>query len=119
MSKELNTSLLATMIRKKRGSMGLRDAAKEIGSLSATTLSRVEQGKVPDVDSFLKICRWLEMAPEKFATEPVRTSKKAVTVMSHQDVIVTNLRADKTLDKEVVKALVEMIQVAYRFKPKK
>ena len=119
MSNELNTGLLATMIKKKRGSMGLRDTAEEIGGISATTLSRIEQGKVPDVDTFLKVCRWLEMAPEKFATEPVRGSRKGETELSHQEVVVTNLRADKTLDKEVMKALVEMIQVAYRFKPEK
>ncbi len=119
MSKELNTELLATMIKKKRGEQGLRATADEIGDISAPTLSRVEMGNVPDVDTFLKICRWLQMDPGKFAVEPVYQSRAAASKVSQMDIVITNLRADKTLDKKVVNALVEMIEVAYRFMPAK
>ena len=36
----------------------MREAAKEIG-VSPATLSRVENGKVPDLDTFGKVCAWL------------------------------------------------------------
>ena len=35
-----------------------RDLAKEIG-VSASTLCRIERGKNPDVDSYLKILNWM------------------------------------------------------------
>ncbi|MBL8000428.1 MAG: helix-turn-helix transcriptional regulator [Flavobacteriales bacterium] len=119
MSKELNTELLATMIRKKRGDLGLRAAADEIGDISAPTLSRVEAGNVPDVDTFLKLCRWLGMDPSTFASDPGARSHAAAAKVSKRDIVITNLRADKTLDKKVVNALVEMIEVAYKFTPGK
>ncbi|MFT3885497.1 MAG: helix-turn-helix transcriptional regulator [Flavobacteriales bacterium] len=119
MSKELNTELLATMIRKKRGDKGLRAVAEEIGDISAPTLSRIEAGNVPDVDTFLKLCRWLGLDPSTFAADPGARSHAAAAKVSNRDIVITNLRADKTLDKKVVSALVEMIEVAYKFKPVK
>ncbi|MCB9179567.1 MAG: helix-turn-helix transcriptional regulator [Flavobacteriales bacterium] len=119
MSKELNTELLATMIRKKRGDKGLRTVAEEIGDISAPTLSRIEAGNVPDVDTFLKLCRWLGMDPSTFAADPGAKSRAGSAKVSNRDIVITNLRADKTLDKKVVSALVEMIEVAYKFKPTK
>ncbi len=45
--------------------MGVREAAKEVG-VSAATLSRVENGKLPDLETFGKICRWLGEDPAIF-----------------------------------------------------
>lgn len=119
MSKELNTELLAIMIRKKRGDKGLRATAEEIGDISAPTLSRIEGGNVPDVDTFLKLCRWLGMDPRKFAVDPGHPLHGTSSKVSNRDIVITNLRADTSLDKKVVNALVEMIEVAYKFKPAK
>ena len=47
---------LSKMLKEKRGKMNLRDTAKAIGDVSISTLSRVEQGKIPDLSTFLKIC---------------------------------------------------------------
>lgn len=41
-----------------RGSMSLRNAAKEIG-ISTATLSRIERGGVPDLATFKALCVWL------------------------------------------------------------
>jgi urease accessory protein UreF len=54
MNSTLDTALLAQMIKVKRGSMGLREAAQQIGDISAATLSRMEQGKLPDVETFIR-----------------------------------------------------------------
>ena len=35
----------------------LRGAATELG-VSAATLSRIERGEKPDIDTFVKICLW-------------------------------------------------------------
>ena len=56
---------LAPLILRRRGNMGVRAAAKEIG-VSPTTLTRVEKGNVPDVKTLDKICVWLEEEPAKF-----------------------------------------------------
>lgn len=56
---------VAKLLSKKRGSMGLRAAASEIG-ISPTTLSRIENGHVPDVATLNKICVWLEEDPSQF-----------------------------------------------------
>lgn len=56
---------LAPLLLKRRGNMGIRAAAKEI-EISPTTLSRVENGHVPDVGTLDKICRWLGEEPSKF-----------------------------------------------------
>lgn len=56
---------LAQLVQRKRGSMGIRAAAKEIG-ISPTTLSRVERGHVPDLKTLEKICAWIGEYPAKF-----------------------------------------------------
>ena len=66
MESTLNTELLATMLKDKRGNKGLRAIAQEIGGVSFATLSRIEQGKIPDVDTFVKICKWLGVSTDTF-----------------------------------------------------
>ena len=53
------------MIKSKRGNRGLRDTAKEIGT-SSPTLSRIENGNLPDIDTYLKICTWLDVPSDYF-----------------------------------------------------
>lgn len=117
MSKELNTHLLATMIKKKRGDQGLRAVAEEI-EVSAPTLSRIEQEKVPDVDTFLKICRWLKMSPEDFVRTALPTAGKR-TVASNKDLVISQLRADKVLSPRTLEILMNVIEMAYMEKREK
>jgi len=56
---------LAGLVRKKKGSMGVRAVAAEIG-ISPTTLSRIERGHVPDMGTLEKVCAWLEEDMAKF-----------------------------------------------------
>lgn len=42
----------------------VRDAAKDIGT-SPATLSRVENGKTPDVFTLAKLCRWMGFSAEQ------------------------------------------------------
>ena len=49
---------LARRISEYRAGKGIREAAKE-AQISPATLSRVENGKVPDLETFGKICKWL------------------------------------------------------------
>lgn len=40
-------------------------AAKQIG-ISKATLSRIEKGKMPDVLTLGKLCRWMKTEPSKY-----------------------------------------------------
>jgi transcriptional regulator with XRE-family HTH domain len=56
---------LGKLIARKRGTRGIRAAAAE-ADVSPATLSRVENGNVPDLATFAKICRWLGVDPARF-----------------------------------------------------
>lgn len=111
MESTLDTELLAGMLKTKRGGKGLRAVADEIGSVSFTTLSRIEQGRIPDVDTFIRICKWLEVSTETFIL--YSHSSKAV---SSKDRIVAHLRAEKELSKDHVNMILNMIDLAYNSK---
>jgi len=100
----IDTRKLAEMIRSKRGERGLREIAKEI-DVSSSTLSRIEQGNLPDIETYVKLCRWLEVSTEFFTENAEDTTEKK---------IVAHLRADKALSKETSEALIKMIKLAYK-----
>ncbi len=112
MESTLNTELLAGMLKDKRGTKGLRTVAQEIGDVSFATLSRIEQGKIPDVETFIRICKWLGVSTDTF----IVGSPKNVTEISNQQQVVAHLRADRELSKETVNMLIKMIDMAYRSK---
>jgi DNA-binding Xre family transcriptional regulator len=81
-------SSLGVLVRGKRGKRRLRETAKEI-AISAATLMRIEAGRIPDVETFGKICRWLEIDPgeflglEKTSTAAARTAEPPVRISPH------------------------------------
>jgi transcriptional regulator with XRE-family HTH domain len=105
----INSDLLASMIKSKRKDQGLRATAENIGGVSAATISRIEQGKLPDVETFIKICKWLEVPTDTF----IIGEKTTISKMGNKDLIAAQLRADRELDKDVVEAIVRMIDLAY------
>lgn len=111
MQSTLNTELLAGMLKSKRADKGLRAVAEEIGGVSFATLSRIEQGKLPDVDTFIKICKWLDVPTDTFI---VGDSKKKAA--STREQVVAHLRAERELSKDTVNMLIRMIDMAYSTK---
>ena len=107
MASSLDTSKFSEMIKSKRGSIGLRTLAKEIG-ISSSTLSRVEQENLPDIDTYIKLCNWLEVSTDFFKVDSSNEKHDS----SYQNVI-AHLRADKTLSGKTSEALIQMINVAY------
>ncbi len=94
---------LGAATKDKRGNRGIREIAKEIG-ISPATLSRIETGKQPDLDTFTKICRWLEVNP----AEVLSVTGKNDEQMFAQNAYV-QFRAEKTMNSETAKRLGEMI----------
>lgn len=111
MTKALDTQYLAAMIKTRRGNRGLREVAQEIGDVSPSTLSRVENGKVPDMDTFLRICDWLQLSSEEFIKE---TDDRQENEISTTDRIEGYLRADRELTPEMADALAKLMKSAYR-----
>jgi transcriptional regulator with XRE-family HTH domain len=114
MVEQLNLTEFAAMVRTKRDGHGLRATATEIGEVSPSTLSRIEQGKVPDLDTFMRICRWLGVSPERFmSTTGQLQSSPGPNHVDAAEKIAVHLRADRTLDPKTADALVQMIRLAY------
>ena len=61
----LRLSELKTLVLEKRGVSGVRAAAAEVG-ISSATFSRIENGHMPDLETFAKICKWLDEDPRNF-----------------------------------------------------
>lgn len=57
-----------------------RSAALE-ANVSPATLSRVENGNVPDLATFAKICRWLEIDPAQFLGVETRNTEERPAVV--------------------------------------
>lgn len=108
MSRAINTQKLAEMVKSKRNRKGLRETATEIGDISASTLSRIEQGKLPDVETYIKLCDWLEVSPDQFKYSQNKSSVKT------EKEIIAHLRADKNLKTETANSLINMIELAYK-----
>lgn len=96
----LDISELGRMVASRRGTLGVRAAAKEIG-ISPSTLSRVENGHVPDLATFAEICKWLGEDPAQFlGMQPAASESPPATV---------HLRKKNTTSLDTAKALAGMI----------
>src|SRR5262249_30005252 len=102
----LNAAKLGTMVRSKRSSRGLRETAREIGDLSPSTLSRVENSHAPDLDTFLLLCNWLSVPPSEFFLED--------TPLETPDRLEILLRADAKLEPATANALAALVKAAYQ-----
>lgn len=102
---KLSLTSIGPLVREKRGVRGIREVAAEIG-ISYATLSRVENGKVPDLETFSKICQWLELDPSEILgcgkNKPDKTKEGGATVLAH-------FRADKDLNPDTLQALTEIV----------
>jgi transcriptional regulator with XRE-family HTH domain len=88
---------LAPLLLAKRGSMGIRSAAAEM-NISPATLSRVERGHIPDMQTLDKICAWLGENPETFAD------------LSKIQIV---FKKNATLKPETSQALARLISIAH------
>lgn len=100
-----NIELFGRRLEQARAGRGVRAVAREIG-VSPATLSRVERGYMPDLETFGKICRWLKVDPaEILGVKQVVTRRPSVAV---------HFRKDQALHPDTAQALAEMILAAQR-----
>jgi transcriptional regulator with XRE-family HTH domain len=88
-----------------RGDRGIRAVAKEIG-VSPATLSRVERGHLPDLETFGKVCKWLKIDPGQV----LGVTQSPVV----RPAIAVHFRKDQALNPKTAQALANMILAAQR-----
>ena len=108
MTRLLDTKALAERLKAKRGKRGLREISEEMNGIGIATLSRIENGKIPDIETFFAICHWLQVSPSEFMKKP-----DGDTTTDAIDEVEGHLRADRNLDPELAHALAELMQKAY------
>jgi hypothetical protein len=91
----------------QRGKRTWRQVSQEAG-VSASTLTRIAQGKRPDVDGLSALLTWSGLEMEEFIV-PVAGRGEASTVAR----ISTSLRADQKLSPEAAAAIERIVRVAY------
>jgi transcriptional regulator with XRE-family HTH domain len=106
----LNITLenMGKILREKRGSRGMREVATEI-EISVATLSRIESGKLPDIDTFTKICRWMGIDAGKVLGTKTEKLPQANLMPC------VNWKADRNLSPKTAGALAELIIAANSF----
>lgn len=94
---------LSLKLREKRGNRGVREVAGEIG-ISHATLSRIESGKQPDLETFTKICKWLGIDPNY-----ILGFQKKQPIGNDTPMPVAHFRAEKTMSTTTASHLAELI----------
>lgn len=95
---------------RKAKSLSWRQLAKAAG-VSPSTLTRMQQGKSPDVNTFSALTAWLNIPAERFYTEqPHRPSQREDPMA----VISTLLRGKKKMNPKAFTALQELVNAAFK-----
>jgi transcriptional regulator with XRE-family HTH domain len=98
---------LGRLLAAKRGSRGVRAAALE-ADVSPATFSRVENGHMPDLATFAKLCKWLGRDPREFLGLDEGTGGP------EPEAAVIHFKKKKTVHMETAKALGELILAAQK-----
>jgi transcriptional regulator with XRE-family HTH domain len=99
---------LGRLVHARRGTRGIRDTAKEIG-ISPSTLSRIENGHLPDLEKFRLVCRWLGVdATAMLGVEPGTKKSRA------KPSVTVHFRKKDAIPLETAQALAKMILAAQR-----
>ncbi len=86
--------------------MNWKAVAAEAG-VSASTLTRIGQGRRPDVDSFAALATWAGLNPESFFRHPSEKGSSSLSAIS------LLLRRDPNLSPEAATALDELVKATY------
>lgn len=82
----------------------------EASGVSASTLTRISQGRRPDVDSLAGLCAWSGLSADNFVRRGGNDNNRAPEPLAQ---ITAYLRADPKLSKEGATALEALIKTAY------
>lgn len=106
MSSRITLETLGPVLKDRRGGRGLREVALEIGT-SAATLSRIESGKQPDLETFAKLCKWLGVDGGEVLGCSDSKGQNTQVRSAH-------FRAEKTLTTDTARHLGELILAIHK-----
>lgn len=90
-------------------SLTWKDVSAESG-VSASTLTRLSQGKRPDVDSLAALMQWVGLSADRFMGQQRKAAFGAASPLTQ---ISSLLRDDPNLNKDAATALDELIKSTY------
>jgi transcriptional regulator with XRE-family HTH domain len=103
---------LGNLLLERRGDEGIREFAKKLG-ISPATLSRIENGKLPDLETFSKICDKLGLDPSDILQVGKKASghapAAAVTLAAH-----VHFKADPQQTPSAARDLAKLILAAQK-----
>lgn len=110
--KLIHVEALVAALDAERKSKGIswRRLAKE-ADVSPSTLTRMQQGKSPDVNTFSALTQWLNIPAERFYTEQPNRQARQEDPMA---VISTLLRGKKKMNAKAVSALQDLVTAAFK-----
>ena len=120
----INVAELGQYIKRKREGerLSLRAVAKQT-QVSASTLSRIENGTgVPDTPTLARLAKWLSIPFERVVTGGSSTESPIIYYPQESipDIVAAHLRADPNLTPVLARALEDLFRVAYnQFSAKK
>lgn len=95
------------MVARRRAELGLSlRGASAASGVPVATLSRVEQGRMPDLATFRRIVQWLGVPPERFFTATARTANTPEAIAEH-------LTADPALPPEAADRIAGIVRDLY------
>jgi len=109
-SRQFDVAGLHAALDAERGARNLtwKDVAAQSG-VSASTLTRLSQGRRPDVDSLAALTQWMDQSADSFMPSRSRRYGAASPIAR----ISTILREDPNLDPGGATALEEIIKASY------
>lgn len=100
--KYIDIKQLAVLVRNKRLNRGLREVAKEIENVSPSAISQIENGKITNLEDFLSVCDWLEVAPVELIIFPE-------SIECEKQRLRDSFLLNKSLESHVAKALASLV----------
>ena len=101
---QITLESLGETLRTRRGPRGIRTVAAEI-KISTATLSRIENGHLPDLETFRRVCEWLGADPSSVLG--FQTAAPPATTVSQ-----VHFKKKKTQSRDTLRTLGEMIAAA-------
>ena len=103
---DVRTLIAALDGQRKAQGLSWRKLAEKAG-VSASTLTRMQQGKLPDVNTFTALTRWLRLPAERFLTEDASDRGHAHPLA----VASTLLRGKREMSPKAMQALACLIHI--------
>lgn len=95
------------MVAQRRSELGLSlREASAVSGVPVATLSRIEQGRMPDLATFRRIVEWLGVPPERFFTATQRAESTPEAIAEH-------LMADPALASDAADKIAGIVRDLY------